>query len=75
MQTLLFNPETLGNCTFHKENVNKNKKDNNNNFAFFTRLGGNSQNFLRKFRKIFVTLGLEILGLIGLKVYFEADII
>ena len=37
--------------------------------------GGNSQNFLRKIRKIFVTLGLKILGLIRLKVYFEADII
>ena len=33
-------------------------------------LGGNSQNFLRQIRKIFVTLGLKILGLCRLKVYF-----
>ena len=33
-------------------------------------LGGNSQNFLRQIIKIFVTLGLELLGLWRLKVYF-----
>ena len=37
--------------------------------------GGNSQNFLKQFLKIFITLGLKILGLVRLKVIFEADII
>ena len=32
--------------------------------------GGNSQKFLRQILKIFVTLGLKILGLLGIKVYF-----
>ena len=41
--------------------------------------GGNSQNFLRQILRIFVTLGLKILGLIRLKVYlkqisFKADV-
>jgi len=38
-------------------------------------LGGNSQNFLWKFVRFFLTLGLKILRLFGLKVLFEADII
>jgi len=38
-------------------------------------LGGNSQNFLQKFVRFFVTLGIKILRLIRLKVLFEADII
>jgi len=37
--------------------------------------GGDSQNFLRKFVRFFVTLGLKILRLLRLKVLFEADII
>ncbi len=37
--------------------------------------GGNSQNFLGKFVRLFLTLGLKILGLFRLKVLFEADII
>jgi len=37
--------------------------------------GGNSQNFLHKFVRFFVTLGPKILRLLGLKVIFEADII
>jgi len=37
-------------------------------------LGGDSQNFLRKFVRFFVTLGLKILRLNLLKVLFEADI-
>jgi len=36
---------------------------------------GNSQNFLSKFIRFFVTLGLKILRLLRLKVFFEADII
>ncbi len=38
-------------------------------------LGGNSQNFLCKFVRFFVTLGLKIFRLFRLKVLFEADII
>ncbi len=38
-------------------------------------LGGDSQNFLRKFLIFFVTLGLKILRLFWLKFLFEADII
>jgi len=41
----------------------------------FIQLGGNSQNFLGKFVRFFVTLGPKILWLFGLKVLFEADII
>jgi len=37
--------------------------------------GGDSQNFLLKFIRFFVTLGLKILKLFRLKVVFEADII
>jgi hypothetical protein len=37
--------------------------------------GGDSQNFLQKFERFFVTLGLKILRLFRLKVPFEADII
>jgi len=36
-------------------------------------LGGNSQNFLSKFVRFFVTFGLEILRILMLKVIFEAD--
>jgi len=36
---------------------------------------GNSQNFLGKFVRFFLTLGLKILRLFRLKVLFEADII
>jgi len=38
-------------------------------------LDGDSQNFLRKSIRFFVTLGLKILRLFRLKVLFEADII
>jgi hypothetical protein len=38
-------------------------------------LGGNSQNFLGKFVRFLVTLGLKILRLFRLKVLFEANII
>jgi len=41
----------------------------------FGRLGGNSQNFLHKFVRFFLTLGLKIFKLQWLKVVFEADII
>jgi hypothetical protein len=44
----------------------------------FKLLGGDSQNFLRKFVRFFVTLGLKILKLLRLfwlKVIFEEDII
>jgi hypothetical protein len=37
--------------------------------------GGDSQNFLRKLVRFFVTLGLKILRLFRLKVLFEADVI
>jgi len=37
--------------------------------------GGDSQNFLRKFARLFVTLGLKILKVLSLKVVFDADII
>ncbi len=38
--------------------------------------GGNSQNFLGKFVRFFITLGLKILRLLRLKlVFFKADII
>jgi len=37
--------------------------------------GGNSQNFLLKFIRFFLTLSLKILILLRLKVVFEADII
>jgi len=37
-------------------------------------LGQNSQNFLSKFVRFFVTLGLNILRLKWLNVVFEADI-
>ncbi len=37
-------------------------------------LGRNSQNFLRKFVRFFVTLDLKILRLKSRKVVFEADI-
>jgi len=40
-----------------------------------TPLGGDSQNFLGKLVRFFVTLGLKILRLFRLKVRFEADII
>ncbi len=40
----------------------------------FILLGGNSQNFLSKFLRLFVTLGLKILRLLRLKVVFEVDI-
>jgi hypothetical protein len=43
--------------------------------AMFNELGGNSQNFLGKFVRFFVTLGLEILRLFMLKVLFKATII
>jgi len=36
--------------------------------------GGNSQNFLGKFVRFFVTVGLKILRFFKLKVYFETDI-
>jgi len=39
------------------------------------RQSGNSQNFLGKFVRFFLTLGLKILRLFRLKVLFEADII
>jgi len=38
-------------------------------------MGGDSQNFLQKFIRFFLTLGLKILGLFRIKVLFEADII
>ncbi len=38
-------------------------------------MGGNSQHFLHKFVRFFVTLGLKILRLFRLKVLFEAVII
>jgi len=38
-------------------------------------LGGDSQNFLQKVVRFFVTLGLKILLLFRLKALFEADII
>jgi len=38
-------------------------------------LGGNPQNFLPKFVRFFLTLGLKIWTLFRLKVLFEADII
>jgi len=37
--------------------------------------GGNSQNFLGKFVRFFLTLGLKILRLFRFKVLFEVDII
>jgi hypothetical protein len=37
--------------------------------------GGDSQNFLQKFVRFFLTLSLKILILLRLKVVFEADII
>jgi len=37
--------------------------------------GGDSQNFLGKFVRVFVILGLKIFRLFRLKVLFEADII
>ncbi len=37
--------------------------------------GGDSQNFLPKYARFFVTFDLKILGLFRLKVLFEADII
>jgi len=58
--------------------------DNNINvlgFLFFGKkiiiksLGEASQNFLQKFVRFFVTLGLKILRLLRLKVVFEAKII
>jgi hypothetical protein len=41
----------------------------------FKGLGGDSQNFLRKFVRFFLTLSLKILILLRLKVVFDADII
>jgi len=41
----------------------------------FSILSGNSQNFLCKFVRFFVSLGLKIVILLRLKVVFEADII
>ncbi len=38
------------------------------------KLGGNSQNFLSKFVRFFVTLGLKILILLSLKAVIEAEI-
>jgi len=38
-------------------------------------LGGDSQNFLFKLARFFVTLGLKILRLLRFKVLIEADII
>ena len=38
-------------------------------------LGGNSQNFLKRILKIFVTLGLKILIVLRLKQVFETDIL
>jgi len=46
------------------------------NVASHTVQGGNSQqNFVSKFIRFFVTLGLKILRLFSFKVLFEADII
>jgi hypothetical protein len=42
---------------------------------WFKNEGGNSQNFLGKFVRFFVTLGTKILRLFRLKVLFEEDII
>jgi hypothetical protein len=39
------------------------------------KLAGDSQNFLQKFVRFFVTLGLKILRFFMHKVLFEADII
>jgi len=45
------------------------------NVPIIENLSGNSQNFLGKFVRFFVTLGLKILRLFRLTVLFEADII
>jgi len=37
-------------------------------------MGRNSQNYLGKFLRFFITLGLKILRLLRLKVVFEVDI-
>jgi len=44
-------------------------------FLKLSGLGGDSQNFLCKFVRFFVTLGLKILRLFMLKVLFEADVV
>jgi len=43
--------------------------------AYKEALGGDSQNFLRKFVRFFIILSLKILRLCRLKVLFEADVI
>jgi len=45
------------------------------NVPIIENLSENSQNFLGKFVRFFVTLGLKILRLFRLTVLFEADII
>jgi hypothetical protein len=54
------------------------KRNNFNTFshwAIFITMERDSQNFLCKFVRLFVTLGHKILRLFRLKVFFEADII
>ena len=54
--------------------MNENETDALQKQSFFLQ-GGNSQNFLRQILNIFVTLGLNILRFLRLKVVFKADII
>jgi len=57
------------------ENQNNNQINKNSSETGFNFLGGDSQNFLGKFIRFFVTLGLKILRLFELKIFFEANII
>jgi len=56
------------------ENQNNNQINKNSSETGFNFLGGDSQNFLGKFIRFFVTLGLKILRLFGLKIFFEARV-
>jgi hypothetical protein len=55
--------------------TNNGKERQYNEDRFLLHLGGDSQNFLFKFVRFFVSLGLKILRFFRLKVLFEAEII
>ncbi len=61
---------TLQFALARKPNLFENLSDQADNIDFES-LGPNSQNFFSQICKIFVTLGLKILGFLRLKVFFK----
>jgi len=60
------------NCTYNVDEIDTCRRFS---YVFVWLQGGDSQNFLHKFVRFFVTSDLKILRLIRLKVLLEADII